>query len=59
MLYGARGINALVIVDDYLIGLGVALARKQHVGTRILKHRHQVRQHETLRKEILDSLPEA
>ncbi len=52
------GVDALVVVDYYLVELGIPLAGQQHVGARILQHGHQIGQHETLREEILHRLPE-
>ena len=46
-----------VVVDDDLAQLRVAFAWQQDVGTGIFEHGHQIRQHETLREEILDRLP--
>ena len=52
-------VNTLVIVDNYLRGLHITLARQQYVGTRIFEHRHKVRQDEALCKEILYGLPQS
>ena len=52
-------VYALVVIDDNLLKLGVALAWQQHICARILQHRHKIWQHEALREEILHSFPKA
>ena len=55
---GRSFVHARIVVGDRLLGLHVAFARQQHVGTRPFEHRHQVRQHVTLRVEVFTGLPQ-
>ena len=48
-----------IVVGQHLIALQVALAGKQDAGPGILEHGNQIRQHVTLRIEVLARLPEA
>jgi hypothetical protein len=52
------GIDAWVVVDDYLLMAHATLARKKHRGTSALEHRHKIGDNKTLRKEILHRKPQ-
>ena len=52
------GVMAIIIVNDDLIALPIAFARRKHDSTRVLKHRHEEGYDNTLREEILASAEE-
>ena len=47
-----------IVVGQHLVTLHVAFARQQHARPGIFEHRDQVRQHVTLRIEVLAGLPQ-
>ena len=50
----AAGID--IVVHDHLMGVGVALARQEHVGSGVLEHRHHVGQDVAHGIGVLDGL---
>ena len=48
----------LIVVGNYLISLHIPFSRHKHICTRILQHRYEIRDHETLGEHVLDGLEE-